>query len=270
MLDAARHRLRQGDHPEALATHRVSPYLFRGYWADVGTIESFYDANIKLTRPRRAVQVLPPALADLHAPALPAGDARVRLPPRRRPSSPRAAISIAARSTSRSSASARTSARARASRGRCCSAPTIYEEDTAADGDPARHRPRRRARSRHRGQERAHRRRRPAGERGRRASTPTATATTSATASSSFPRARGSGRALSSRREFPRSRHVSLAGRTAAAPRCSPLWYASRPLAPRRHRRQRLRRSPSAASSRPTTRPSPSPTPRATGRSSAA
>jgi glucose-1-phosphate adenylyltransferase len=36
--------------PAALATHRVHAYLFRGYWADVGTIASFYDANIMLTR----------------------------------------------------------------------------------------------------------------------------------------------------------------------------------------------------------------------------
>jgi glucose-1-phosphate adenylyltransferase len=37
--------------PAAIATHRVSPYVFRGYWADVGTVEAFYDANIQLTRP---------------------------------------------------------------------------------------------------------------------------------------------------------------------------------------------------------------------------
>lgn len=36
--------------PKALGTHRVSPYIFRGYWADVGTIGAFYDANIQLTR----------------------------------------------------------------------------------------------------------------------------------------------------------------------------------------------------------------------------
>jgi glucose-1-phosphate adenylyltransferase len=36
--------------PKALDTHRVSPYIFRGYWADVGTIDAFYDANIQLTR----------------------------------------------------------------------------------------------------------------------------------------------------------------------------------------------------------------------------
>ena len=36
--------------PKALGNHRVSPYIFRGYWADVGTIDAFYDANIQLTR----------------------------------------------------------------------------------------------------------------------------------------------------------------------------------------------------------------------------
>jgi glucose-1-phosphate adenylyltransferase len=36
--------------PKALDTHRVSSYIFRGYWADVGTIDAFYDANIQLTR----------------------------------------------------------------------------------------------------------------------------------------------------------------------------------------------------------------------------
>jgi glucose-1-phosphate adenylyltransferase len=37
--------------PAALARHRVSAYLHDGYWADVGTIASFYEANIMLTRP---------------------------------------------------------------------------------------------------------------------------------------------------------------------------------------------------------------------------
>jgi glucose-1-phosphate adenylyltransferase len=36
--------------PSALDQYRVQPYLFRGYWADVGTIASFYEANIMLTR----------------------------------------------------------------------------------------------------------------------------------------------------------------------------------------------------------------------------
>jgi glucose-1-phosphate adenylyltransferase len=37
--------------PSALGRYRVSAYLFRGYWADVGTIDSFYQANILLTNP---------------------------------------------------------------------------------------------------------------------------------------------------------------------------------------------------------------------------
>jgi glucose-1-phosphate adenylyltransferase len=36
--------------PEALSTHRVHPYLYRGFWADVGTVQSFYDVNVMLTR----------------------------------------------------------------------------------------------------------------------------------------------------------------------------------------------------------------------------
>jgi glucose-1-phosphate adenylyltransferase len=37
--------------PASLNSYRVKAYLFDGYWADVGTIESFYDANIMLTEP---------------------------------------------------------------------------------------------------------------------------------------------------------------------------------------------------------------------------
>jgi glucose-1-phosphate adenylyltransferase len=37
--------------PGALSTHRVRAYQHDGYWADVGTVESFYDANIMLTEP---------------------------------------------------------------------------------------------------------------------------------------------------------------------------------------------------------------------------
>jgi glucose-1-phosphate adenylyltransferase len=36
--------------PAALGRFRVNSYLFRGYWADVGTVDSFYNANIMLTR----------------------------------------------------------------------------------------------------------------------------------------------------------------------------------------------------------------------------
>ena len=36
--------------PKSISTHVVNPYIFRGYWADVGTIDAFYEANIQLTR----------------------------------------------------------------------------------------------------------------------------------------------------------------------------------------------------------------------------
>jgi glucose-1-phosphate adenylyltransferase len=36
--------------PAALEKYRVNAFLFRGYWADVGTVSSFYDANIMLTQ----------------------------------------------------------------------------------------------------------------------------------------------------------------------------------------------------------------------------
>jgi glucose-1-phosphate adenylyltransferase len=36
--------------PGALDSYRVKAFLFRGYWADVGTIASFYEASMMLTR----------------------------------------------------------------------------------------------------------------------------------------------------------------------------------------------------------------------------
>ena len=36
--------------PNALGRYRVTPYLYSDYWADVGTIESFYQANVMLGR----------------------------------------------------------------------------------------------------------------------------------------------------------------------------------------------------------------------------
>ena len=171
-------------------TQRATRTSIRGYWADVGTIEAFYDANIQLTRRGAPFNFFHPHCADLHAPALPAGDARVRLPRSTRRSSRKAATSISCEISriGRRHPHARR-APARASRGRCCSAPTSTRTRCAASAVAARHRPRRRARSRDRRQERAHRRRRAAGQRRRRRRTPTATATTSATASSSCRRA---------------------------------------------------------------------------------
>jgi len=46
--------------PGALQSHRVRAYLHDGYWADVGTIESFYDANIMLTEPHAPFQFYDP------------------------------------------------------------------------------------------------------------------------------------------------------------------------------------------------------------------
>jgi glucose-1-phosphate adenylyltransferase len=37
--------------PAALNRYRVSAYLHSSYWADVGTVENFYDANVQLTQP---------------------------------------------------------------------------------------------------------------------------------------------------------------------------------------------------------------------------
>ena len=37
--------------PRALDCHRVKSHVFDGYWADVGTVDSFYAANIMLTCP---------------------------------------------------------------------------------------------------------------------------------------------------------------------------------------------------------------------------
>jgi glucose-1-phosphate adenylyltransferase len=49
--------------PHALDKYRVKPFLYRGYWADVGTIESFYEANVMLGRPSA-----PFRFWDLHRP----------------------------------------------------------------------------------------------------------------------------------------------------------------------------------------------------------
>ena len=40
--------------PSVIRTHRVRAFLYRGYWEDVGTIGSFFEANLKLTDPNPA------------------------------------------------------------------------------------------------------------------------------------------------------------------------------------------------------------------------
>src|SRR6185369_10013435 len=35
--------------PGAIETHRVFSYVFQGYWEDIGTIRSFFEANLDVT-----------------------------------------------------------------------------------------------------------------------------------------------------------------------------------------------------------------------------
>jgi glucose-1-phosphate adenylyltransferase len=35
--------------PAAIASHRIFSYVFQGYWEDIGTIRSFFEANLELT-----------------------------------------------------------------------------------------------------------------------------------------------------------------------------------------------------------------------------
>jgi glucose-1-phosphate adenylyltransferase len=35
--------------PQSIATHKVISYQYEGYWTDIGTIPSFFDANLGLT-----------------------------------------------------------------------------------------------------------------------------------------------------------------------------------------------------------------------------
>jgi len=35
--------------PQAIQSHRVAAFIFQGYWEDIGTIRSFFEANINLT-----------------------------------------------------------------------------------------------------------------------------------------------------------------------------------------------------------------------------
>jgi glucose-1-phosphate adenylyltransferase len=46
LVDFGRHVI-----PQAIGTTQVQAHVFRGYWEDVGTIASYFDAGIQLTRP---------------------------------------------------------------------------------------------------------------------------------------------------------------------------------------------------------------------------
>lgn len=46
--------------PSLIGTHRVFAHLFRGYWRDIGTIASFYEANLSLTDEQPAFRFFQP------------------------------------------------------------------------------------------------------------------------------------------------------------------------------------------------------------------
>ena len=110
--------------PKAISTHIGEPVhlprLLGGRRDHRLVLRSEHPADAA----RRAVQLLSSALADLYPSAVSAGDAASSTARSSRLSSPRAAISIAAHSRARSSASGRRSARRRRSPDRCCLAPT--------------------------------------------------------------------------------------------------------------------------------------------------
>ena len=68
--------------PAALNRFSVHSYLYRGFWADVGTVKSFYDANIMLTQPAapfRFWDAKNPTYTHLrHLPASRLTDCRIR------------------------------------------------------------------------------------------------------------------------------------------------------------------------------------------------
>ena len=164
LLDIARapgDRLRQGDHSRALGTLSVHSYLYRGYWADVGTIAAFYDANIQLTRPGAPFNFFHPRRPIYTHP---------RFLPSTRAHECRVDTSIVAEGCYLDRCEIRDSvvgirthvgAGAQISRSVLLGA-DYYQDGTRRARGPTRHRPRRRARSGDRRQERPHRRRRAA------------------------------------------------------------------------------------------------------------
>lgn len=46
--------------PEVIKTHHVHTHLYDGYWEDIGTIKSFYDANLSLANDQPSFQLFTP------------------------------------------------------------------------------------------------------------------------------------------------------------------------------------------------------------------
>ena len=64
--------------PPSIRTRRVQLHLFDGYWEDIGTIRSFYEANLMLAQPNPPFDLAVGHGADLHPRPLPAADAARR------------------------------------------------------------------------------------------------------------------------------------------------------------------------------------------------
>ena len=47
--------------PDAIGTHKMQAYCFDGYWADIGTIRAFYEANLDLVSPIPKFNLFDPA-----------------------------------------------------------------------------------------------------------------------------------------------------------------------------------------------------------------
>ena len=67
LVDFGRHVI-----PDAVPRQRVQAHVYRGYWEDVGTIQSYFQANLALCDAMPAVRFLRRRAPRLHAPALPA------------------------------------------------------------------------------------------------------------------------------------------------------------------------------------------------------
>jgi len=57
--------------PEAISRHRVFAYVFQGYWEDVGTIRSFFEANLAMCTDRPSFNLFERAPVYTHARFLP-------------------------------------------------------------------------------------------------------------------------------------------------------------------------------------------------------
>jgi len=80
--DVAQHDFGKNIVPQAIAERHVNAFCFQGYWADIGTVGAFYEANLDLVRPEPKFNFFDPAMPIYtHARPLPGAkvnDARVQ------------------------------------------------------------------------------------------------------------------------------------------------------------------------------------------------